>query len=132
TLKGAIIEPPPGYRPMQPLVFASLFPVDNDEYKLLREAIERLALNDAALSFEPANSKVLGFGFRCGFLGLLHVDIVKERLERELGVEVIVTTPTVEFRNGEEQWVKADIIVPSEFIGDVLTVCANFRGILVD
>lgn len=122
----------PGYKPMKPLVFASLFPIDNDEFKLLREAIERLSLNDAALTYEPASSKVLGFGFKCGFLGLLHVDIVKERLERELGVEVVVTPPTVEFQNGQEQWVQASIIVPSEHIGNVITVCSNFRGALVE
>jgi len=122
----------PGYKPMKPLVFASLFPVDNDEFKLLREAIERLSLNDAALTYEPASSKVLGFGFKCGFLGLLHVDIVKERLERELGVEVVVTPPTVEFVDGQEQWVQASIIVPSEHIGNVITVCSNFRGALVE
>lgn len=126
------VSPLPGYKPMKPLVFASLFPIDNDEFKILREAIERLALNDAALTYEPASSKVLGFGFKCGFLGLLHVDIVKERLEKELGVEVVVTPPTVEFQNGQEQWVKASIIVPSEHIGNAITVCSNFRGALVD
>lgn len=132
THKDSAVSGLPGYRPMQPLVFASLFPVENEEYKALRESIERLALNDSALSFEPTTSRVLGFGFKCGFLGLLHVDIVKERLERELGVEVIVTTPTVEFRDGHEQWVRADIIVPNSFIGNVLNVCANFRGQLID
>jgi len=126
------VSPLPGYKPMKPLVFASLFPIDNDEFKVLREAIERLALNDAALTYEPASSKVLGFGFKCGFLGLLHVDIVKERLEKELGVEVVVTPPTVEFLNGQEQWVRASIIVPSEHIGNAITVCSNFRGSLVD
>lgn len=121
----------PGYQPMKPLVYASLFPLDTDDYKQLRDAIERLSLNDAALTFEPASSQVLGFGFKCGFLGLLHVDIVKERLERELGVEVLVTNPTVKFESGKEQWVKAQIITPTEFMGNIMQVCNKYRGTLI-
>ncbi len=125
------VTPLPGYQPMKPLVFASLFPIDTDDYRHLRDAIEKLSLNDSALTYEPASSQVLGFGFKCGFLGLLHVDIVKERLESELGVEVLVTTPTVEFENGQEQWVSARIITPAEHMGAIIQVCTKYRGFLV-
>ncbi|MCA9397978.1 translation elongation factor 4, partial [candidate division WWE3 bacterium] len=126
--KVAEIEPLAGYKQIKPLVYASLYPVDTDDYKNLRDAIDKLSLNDAALTYEPANSKVLGFGFKCGFLGLLHVDIIKERLERELGVDVLVTTPTVAFEEGKEQWVKAQIITPTDYIGGIMQVCNRYRG----
>ena len=142
----------PGYKNVLPFVYAGFFPVSNDQYKELREAIGKLALSDSALQFEPENSPVLGFGLRIGFLGLLHMDIVRERLEREFGLDLIVTNPStnyeVEMNNGEvreiksaadlpdaseireirEPWVKGEIIVPREMIGNVLELINQKRG----
>lgn len=118
----------PGYKTIQPLVYASLFPVETNKFEDLRDALEKLSLNDSAITYEPVSSKVLGFGFRCGFLGLLHVDIIKERIERELHVDVIVTTPTVSFRENQELWVQAHIIAPKEYIGSVMQLCHDYRG----
>src|SRR4051812_10480964 len=143
-------EPLPGYKDVKPMVFAGLFPTDSDEYPELRDALEKLKLNDAALFYEPETSQALGFGFRCGFLGLLHMEIVRERLEREFDLDLLVTAPTVAYRvkekNGdwrevhnpaefpreveevEEPYVKASIIVPKEYVGAVMELCNERRG----
>ena len=146
----------PGYREVKPLVFCGLFPLDTDRYEDLRDALDRLALNDAALSYEPETSQALGFGFRCGFLGLLHMDIVRERLEREYGLELLATTPNVryevELRDGErvevrspaempdpaaieqilEPYIRATIITPAGYVGAVMNLCQSRRGTHVD
>ncbi len=142
----------PGYRRVKPMVFAGLFPTDSDQFADLKEALEKLQLNDAALSYEPENSAALGFGFRCGFLGLLHLEIVQERLEREFQLELITTAPTVEYevklrRGGmmevdnpallpdpttiesvSEPFVKLSIIVPSGYVGPMMELCQERRG----
>ncbi len=142
----------PGYREVKPMVFCGLFPIDSDRYPDLRDALEKLTLNDAALSWEPETSDALGFGFRCGFLGLLHMDIVRERLEREYDLELLATMPSVEFdvtlTNGteltvhnpsdmpdpgtiaeiREPFIRASIICPKEYIGAVMELCVERRG----
>jgi GTP-binding protein LepA len=143
-------EPLPGYKDVKPMVFAGLFPTDSDEYPDLRDALERLKLNDAALFYEPETSQALGFGFRCGFLGLLHMEIVRERLEREFDLDLLVTAPNVAYRalerNGswaevhnpaemprevdavEEPYVRASIIVPKDYVGPVMELNNDRRG----
>jgi GTP-binding protein LepA len=152
TAKSSASEPLPGFARMQPRVFAGLFPTEADDYPDLREALERLQLNDAALSFEAETSEALGFGFRCGFLGLLHMDIVQERLEREYNVDLITTAPTViyevEQTDGQiltlenpaklppinkiveirEPIIQADILVPQTYVGSVIGLCEEKRG----
>jgi GTP-binding protein LepA len=140
----------PGYKDVKPMVFAGLFPTDSDQYPELRDALEKLKLNDAALFYEPESSQALGFGFRCGFLGLLHMEIVRERLEREFDLDLLVTAPNVAYRvrpmNGEwtevhvpsdlpdafeeveEPYIKASIIVPKEFVGAVMELNNDRRG----
>jgi GTP-binding protein LepA len=146
----AAAKPLPGYKDVKPMVFAGLFPTDSDDYPELRDALERLKLNDAALFYEPETSTALGFGFRCGFLGLLHMEIVRERLEREFDLDLIVTAPNVAYRvkeratewievhnpaefpreveEVEEPYVKASIIVPKEYVGAVMELCNERRG----
>jgi len=145
-------EPLPGFKEIKPQVFAGLYPVEANQYNALREALEKLRLNDASLHFEPEVSDALGFGFRCGFLGLLHMEIVQERLEREYDVELITTAPTVVYqvalRDGSEQMVEnparmpdpsriAEIrepiltvilFVPQEYVGNIMTLCTQKRG----
>ncbi len=143
-------EPLPGYKEVKPMVFAGLFPTDSDDYPDLRDALERLKLNDAALFYEPETSQALGFGFRCGFLGLLHMEIVRERLEREFDLDLLVTAPNVAYRvlerNGEwlevhnpaempreldaveEPYVRASIIVPKDYVGPVMELNNDRRG----
>ncbi len=143
-------EPLPGYKDVKPMVFAGLFPIDTDEYPALRDALDKLKLNDAALDFEPESSQALGFGFRCGFLGLLHMEIVRERLEREFDLELIVTAPSVAYRvttkSGEvvevhnptempndllevqEPYIRAAIIVPKEYVGTMMQLSQERRG----
>ena len=143
----------PGYREVRPMVFCGLFPIDTDRYEDLRDALDRLALNDAALSYEPETSDALGFGFRCGFLGLLHMDIVRERLEREYDLELLATTPNVRYEvtlinTGEvvevrsptdmpdpasiesisEPYIRATIITPNDYVGAVMELCQKRRG----
>src|SRR5579884_3936138 len=148
--KGGAREPLPGYTDVKPMVFAGLFPTDSDDYPELRDALEKLKLNDAALFYEPETSQALGFGFRCGFLGLLHMEIVRERLEREFDLDLLVTAPNVAYRvleragdwrevhnpaefpreveEVEEPYVKASIIVPKEYVGAVMELCNERRG----
>src|SRR5713101_1697408 len=143
-------EPLPGYKDVKPMVFAGLYPTDSDDYPELRDALERLKLNDGALFYEPEVSKALGFGFRCGFLGMLHMEIVRERLEREFDLDLLVTAPNVAYRvkppNGdwievhspsdmpneveevEEPYIKASIIVPKEHVGAVMELNNDRRG----
>lgn len=146
-------EPLPGYDVVRPFVFASIFCTVNDEYPLLRDALEKLQLNDSALSFEPEQSGALGHGFRCGFLGLLHMEIVQERLEREYDLDLVVTAPSVSYKvamkDGEEitisspahlpdltyvehlkePWVKVEILVPKDYVGAIMTLCSEKRGV---
>ncbi|WP_105316589.1 translation elongation factor 4 [Thermus tenuipuniceus] len=148
--------PYPGFRPAKPVVFAGLYPVDSGDYGKLRDALEKLKLNDAALSFEPETSTALGFGFRCGFLGLLHAEIVQERLEREFGLELIATAPSVVYKvrlkNGEEMevlnpadlpdptkieeilepYVKLTVFTPEEYVGAIMQLVQEKRGRLVN
>jgi len=148
--------PLPGYQPAQSMVFCGLYPVDNEEFQDLRDALERLQLNDAALNFEPESSAALGFGYRCGFLGLLHMEIIQERLEREFQLNLITTAPSVEYqiqlKNGqvvsvdnpasfpepadiesiEEPFVTATVMVPEEFVGPVMELCQEKRGTFKD
>ena len=150
TRAGAAATPLPGYKDVKPMVFAGLFPTDSDEYPALRDALERLKLNDAALFYEPETSQALGFGFRCGFLGLLHMEIVRERLEREFDLDLLVTAPTVAYRverrdgalvevhnpaempreseRVEEPYVRAAVIVPKDYVGTVMELCNDRRG----
>jgi GTP-binding protein LepA len=153
--KQAATEPLPGYREPQPMVWSGLYPAEGSDYTSLREALDRLKLSDSALHYEPETSRALGFGFRCGFLGLLHMDIVKERLEREFDLELIATAPNVEFHvirgdetvvvhnpaempqpgtydRVEEPVMFATIITPADFLGAVLDLCQSRRGELVD
>ena len=151
-VKTPALEPLPGYKDVLPFVYAGFFPVSNDQYKELKEAIEKLSLSDSALRYEPENSPVLGFGLRIGFLGLLHMDIIRERLEREFGLNLIVTNPSTNYEvvlnNGEareiksasdlpdaseireirEPWVKGEIILPKSMIGSVLNLINEKRG----
>lgn len=142
----------PGYKPMNPTVYSGLFPIDSNKFEDLREALGKLKLNDAALTYEPETSKALGFGFRCGFLGLLHMDIVEERIEREYGINLIATSPSVVYevilndnsklfidsptkmpkkeaiKHTLEPFVKASIFTPKEYIGDIMKLCQDKRG----
>ena len=146
----------PGFKPSQPVVFCGLFPVDNSEFEDLREAIDKLSLNDASFSSEMETSAALGFGFRCGFLGLLHLEVIRDRIEREYNIELITTAPSVIYhvflRDGtmiplhnpadmpdlthvdhlEEPRIKATVLVPDEYLGDVLKLCQDRRGIQLD
>lgn len=154
--KNPTAEPLPGYRKINPMVYCGLYPIETSDYNDLREALEKLQLNDASLSFEPETSSALGFGFRCGFLGLLHMDVIQERIEREFNIPLITTAPSVIYRvtltNGEtisidnpsnypevgkieyveEPYVKAAIIVPNDFVGTVMELCQGKRGEFVN
>ena len=147
-----IDKPLPGFKPSKPVVFCGLFPVDNSEYQKLKDSIAKLKLNDSSFSYEPESSSALGLGFRCGFLGLLHLEIITQRLEREFGITLITTTPGVIYkinkRNGsvqelqnptdmpdptqilsiEEPWIKATIITPDQYLGSVIKICQDKRG----
>ena len=142
----------PGYKPMQQVVFAGIYPTETSRYNDLRDALEKLKLNDASLSFEPETSKALGFGFRCGFLGLLHMEIIEERIEREFGLDLIATSPSVVYHvtktDGEElvidspqklpepvkiasisePYIRTNVFTPSEYIGPIMELCQNKRG----
>jgi GTP-binding protein LepA len=145
-------EPLPGYREVKPMVFSGLYPIESDDYPDLRDALEKLTLNDAALSWEPETSEALGFGFRCGFLGLLHMDIVRERLEREYDLELLTTMPSVEYEvtltdgmvkpvhspndmpdpariaSVREPYIRASILSPKEYVGQIMELCQDRRG----
>ena len=149
-------EPLPGYRAVQPMVFSGIYPADSAKYPDLRDALEKLKLNDASLSFEPETSIALGFGFRCGFLGLLHMDVIQERIEREFNLDLITTVPSVIYEvtrtNGEvqrvdnpseypdpaeiesaaEPFVRANILTPPEYVGNIMELCQERRGEYLD
>jgi GTP-binding protein LepA len=149
-------EPLAGYRPAKPMVYAGIFPIEGDDYPLLRDALDRLKLNDASLVYEPESSVALGFGFRCGFLGLLHMEIIQERLEREYGLDILMTAPSVEYRitrtNGEtlfihnpaelpppteieqieEPMMDISIFTPARYIGTIMDLVASHRGVFRD
>ena len=150
--KDASSEPLPGYKPMKPMVFCGLYPIESNKFPDLREALEKLKLNDASLEFEPETSQALGFGFRCGFLGLLHMEIIEERIEREFGIDLIATSPSViyevemtdksivyvdspakmperqKIKEIKEPYIKTNVFVPSEYIGPIMELCQNKRG----
>lgn len=143
----------PGYKPMKPMVYCGIYPIESNKYPALKEAIEKLKLNDAALTFEPETSSTLGFGFRMGFLGLLHLEIISERIEREFGIEIIATTPSVNYeinltdgstifidnpsmmpdkvkiKNIKEPYIFTNILVPTDYIGPIMELCQDKRGI---
>ena len=145
-------EPLPGYKPMKPMVFCGIYPIESSRFPDLREALEKLKLNDAALEFQPETSQALGFGFRCGFLGLLHLEIIEERIEREFGIDLIATTPSViyqvtltdrsvinidspvklpdrqKIQDIKEPYIRTNIFVPSNYIGPIMELCQNKRG----
>ena len=147
------LKPFPGFKPSQPVVFCGMFPVDSDDYEHLRDSMVKLALNDSSFSYEPEVSPALGYGFRCGFLGLLHLEIIRDRLEIEFNLELVTTAPSVVYKinmkdgriidlhnptdmpdpvkinNIEEPWIKATIIVPDEYLGTVLELCTSKRGV---
>jgi len=146
------LEPLHGYKPMKPMVFCGIYPIESSRYPELREALEKLKLNDAALEFEPETSKALGFGFRCGFLGLLHLEIIQERIEREFKIDLIVTSPSViydvyltdgsmvkidspvkmpervKIKDIQEPYIRTNIFVPSDYIGPIMELCQDKRG----
>ncbi len=154
--RGGAEEPLPGFQPTVPVVFCGLFPVDNADYEDLRESLAKLALNDSSLHYEPESSAALGFGFRCGCLGLLHLEIVQERLSREFDLDLITTAPSVVYRihmtdgktidlhnpadypdvtritSVEEPWIRATIMVPDEYLGPILSLCTERRGEQID
>lgn len=149
-------EPLPGYKPMKPMVYCGLYPIESSKFEDLREALEKLKLNDASLTFEPETSKALGFGFRCGFLGLLHMEIIEERIEREFGIDLIATSPSVVYEvlltDGSkimvdsptkmpkrevvsktlEPYVKTSIFTPSDYIGPIMELCQDKRGTFIN
>ena len=152
TLSNNPSTPLPGYKPMKPMVFCGIFPIESSKFPALREALEKLKLNDASLEFEPETSSALGFGFRCGFLGLLHMEIIEERIEREFDIDLIATSPSViyeveltdksvvyidspskmperqKIKVIKEPYIKTNIFVPSEYIGPIMELCQNKRG----
>ena len=155
TVPNAALEPLPGYRKVNPMVFCGIYPADGADYEALRDALEKLQLNDASLTYEPETSSALGFGFRCGFLGLLHLEIIQERLDREYNLDLIATVPSVVYKiyltdgtmievdnptnypdpanidYSEEPFADAHIYVPSEYVGTVMDMCQEKRGIFV-
>jgi len=154
--KNGATEPLPGYRTLNPMVYCGLYPIDSARFNDLREALEKLQLNDSALQFEPETSQALGFGFRCGFLGLLHMEIIQERIEREFKIDLITTAPSViynvnmtdgsrvivdnpsnmpdpqKIESVEEPYVKATMMAPNEFVGAIMELCQQKRGIFID
>lgn len=147
------VQPLPGYKEIKPFVYAGFFPVSNEDYQKLKDAVEKISLSDSALQFAPENSPVLGFGVRIGFLGLLHMDIIRERLEREYDLDLVITNPSTDYHvtlvNGEEldvksaadlpdatkiaaiaePWIKGEIIVPKDYVGGVIQLVVSKRGV---
>ncbi|RFU61347.1 translation elongation factor 4 [Bacillus sp. V59.32b] len=154
--KGGAVEALPGYRKLNPMVYCGLYPIDSSKFNDLREALEKLELNDSALQFEPESSQALGFGFRCGFLGLLHMEIIQERIEREFNIDLITTAPSViydvimtdgtqlkvdnpsnmpeqqKIDRVEEPYVKATMMAPNDYVGSIMELCQDKRGIFID
>ncbi|WP_342269108.1 translation elongation factor 4 [Spiroplasma endosymbiont of Aspidapion aeneum] len=156
SLSNPTKNPLPGYKKLKPMVYCGIYPIDNTRYNDLKDSLEKVSLSDASLVYEPENSQSLGFGFRCGFLGLLHMDVIQERLEREYDLDLIATAPSViytlnktdgtleyidnpskfcevqKIKNIQEPYVKVNIITPENYVGDLMTLCQNKRGVYVD
>ncbi|MBA7666399.1 Elongation factor 4 [subsurface metagenome] len=128
TIAGSKIEPLKGYQEPQSVVFASFYPMDKDDYDLLKQALGKLKLNDASLNFIPESSKALGRGFKCGFLGMLHLEIISERLKRDYGLDLVITSPSIVYKVNKEPWIEMEVITPQKYLGQINKLLSDFPG----